>query len=211
MRDSSSPRGKRKRFHLPELFQAGVKLGVSIYKELPKIARGFGRPAIPLTLREQEFSEKLLTLGEMARARDYSDISSLARQGIIGVAEAYSNLAKGVGSAHSWLDGLGRSLFLLWEGIPDRKDLGTYYQVGCSVWDWPELSHTETKNRPPVGASAPVNPTEKAIRRLCKRRALKGAIIAKNMNLDYDYVRAVLAKMVKRGLLKKVANGYRSV
>jgi hypothetical protein len=55
-----------------------------------------------------------------------------------------------------------------------------------------------------------LNPTDKAILKAVKRKALPGERIAVKVGRDYDYVRKRLALLVRSGKLRKTDNGYRS-
>jgi hypothetical protein len=55
--------------------------------------------------------------------------------------------------------------------------------------------------------------TERSILKLCRRKPMKGEVIARHetINLSYDYIRHVLASLVRRNLLTKTEDGYRTV
>jgi hypothetical protein len=66
---------------------------------------------------------------------------------------------------------------------------------------------------PPRGEDVkPLNDTERAILKLCRRRAYKGETIAHEIGLSYGgHIRRVLSGLVKRGLLRVTEDGYRTV
>jgi hypothetical protein len=57
----------------------------------------------------------------------------------------------------------------------------------------------------------PLNKTEKKILAKCRRKAWKGQRLANEVDLSFDYVRRVCAKLVKLGHLRNTDAGYRTV
>ncbi len=72
---------------------------------------------------------------------------------------------------------------------------------------------TEPTGEAPKATTEPpknLTDTQQAICRQCKRKAWKGEVIARKLNLSYDYIRRELAKLVKGGHLRKTDEGYRT-
>jgi hypothetical protein len=59
-----------------------------------------------------------------------------------------------------------------------------------------------------AGAARTLNETQRSIVRLCRRKALKGEVVASRLGLSYEYIRHVLAHLVKTGHLRNTDNGY---
>jgi hypothetical protein len=53
--------------------------------------------------------------------------------------------------------------------------------------------------------------TEKKILGLCRQKAYKGQVIANRLDLTYDHIRSVCAKLKKAGRLRLTDDGYRTV
>jgi predicted HTH transcriptional regulator len=56
-----------------------------------------------------------------------------------------------------------------------------------------------------------LNETKREILKHCRRKAHTGERIATHLNLSYDYVRKLLADLVKAGRLRNDSEGYRTV
>jgi hypothetical protein len=63
----------------------------------------------------------------------------------------------------------------------------------------------------PCLAARVLNSTEKRILSHCRRKAHTGERIAHHLGLNYDYIRKVLAKLVKDRRLRNADNGYRTM
>jgi hypothetical protein len=74
-----------------------------------------------------------------------------------------------------------------------------------------------TPPQPAAAAASPpaereLIPTERRILTLCRRKAIKGERLAnKHLQLSYDYVRRLLARLVREGRLRNTNQGYRAV
>jgi hypothetical protein len=93
---------------------------------------------------------------------------------------------------------------------PDRSDGRTLYvlmrlqQRQCDLMN---AIHQQTR----VRAGVELNETEKAIVNACRPGPRKGEAIARSIERDYDYVRRLLAKLVRSGHLKNDQDGYRAM
>ncbi len=118
-----------------------------------------------------------------------AELGQLERQGI--VAQLLADLrARCPNEAQEWF---GRTSSLKHASVP--------------VADTPSATQAAKKLRKQSATSA----TEDKILKHCRRKAHKGERIAVHVGLSNDHVRHVCANLVKRGLLRKTDNGYKSV
>jgi hypothetical protein len=108
-------------------------------------------------------------------------------------------------------------------GDPERRAAASRARLAeLRGFDWRplllDLAAAVTAERavhiePPRGEDVkPLNDTERAILKLCRRRAYKGETIAHEVGLSYGgHIRRVLSGLVKRGFLRVTEDGYRTV
>jgi hypothetical protein len=73
----------------------------------------------------------------------------------------------------------------------------------------PSWEQVKRPNQPAKGFV--LNQTHRRILALVRKRARKGAIIARDLDLDFDYVRRLLSQLVRAGYLENNDRGYKAL